>query len=208
MRKIISILLLFYAISSSSQNFAGGIVGGTATTQVSGDGLGGFHKAGIYLGVFTEYPLSNITNVKMEMNYIQKGSNNPEMNKEYERGLEVRPDISLSYLEVPISINYHQNEKMSFEAGVQTAFLISAKDNYWGRSYSSDDPDNPHGSFYKNDIGAFIGMSYSLGNKNNLNTRIGNSLFPIRPHSGGATYKLNRGQYNLVLSFTIQYYLI
>ena len=129
MRKIISILLLFYAISSSSQNFAGGIVGGTATSQVSGDELSGFNKAGVYLGVFTEYPLSNITNVKMEMNYIQKGSNNSEMHK------NGHPDISLSYLEVPISINYHQNEKMSFEAGVQTAFLISAKDNYWGYSF-------------------------------------------------------------------------
>ena len=67
MRKIISILLLFYAISSSSQNFAGGIVGGTATSQVSGDELSGFNKAGVYLGVFTQYPLSNITNVKIDL---------------------------------------------------------------------------------------------------------------------------------------------
>ena len=46
----------------------------------------------------------------MEMNFIQKGSKNPKMNK---NGI---PDISTSYLEVPISFNYNQNELLSIES--------------------------------------------------------------------------------------------
>ena len=55
------------------------------------------------------------------MNFIQKGSKNPKMNK---NGI---PDISTSYLEVPISFNYNQNELLSIESGIQTAFIISSK---------------------------------------------------------------------------------
>ena len=42
------------------------------------------NKTHIYLGVFTELPLSPISNIKMEMNYIQKGSNNPKKKKQPE----------------------------------------------------------------------------------------------------------------------------
>ena len=41
------------------------------------------------------------------MNYIQKGSNNPKIN---ENNI---PDISTSYLEIPVSFNYNQNEILS-----------------------------------------------------------------------------------------------
>ena len=64
-----------------SQNFNGGLIGGISTSQVSGDNLSGYNKAGLFLGLFSETPVSSITNLKMEMNFIQKGSKNPKMNK-------------------------------------------------------------------------------------------------------------------------------
>ena len=77
--KLLICLFTFFTFFSFSQNFKGGVIAGVSTSQVSGDALGGFHKAGLYLGVFTELPLSPISNIKMEMNYIQKGSNNPKI---------------------------------------------------------------------------------------------------------------------------------
>ena len=195
--KLLLCLFTFFTFFSFSQNFKGGVIAGVSTSQVSGDALGGFHKAGLYLGVFTELPITPISNIKMEMNYIQKGSNNPKI---FENNM---PDISTSYIEVPISVNYFQNEITSFEVGIQTAFLLNFSDN---NGYGPR-PNDQSIAFNKVDLGAFIGMNYHLTDNILLNSRISNSILPVRPHASGATYQLNRGQYNSVLSFTLHYIL-
>ena len=192
---LLCLFLTFLSLLSFSQNFKGGVIAGIATSQVSGDALGGLHKAGLYLGVFTQLPISPISNIKMEMNYIQKGSNNPKISE------NLVPDISTSYIEVPISVNYYQNEIMCFEIGLQTAFLLNFSDN----DLYGPIPNDQSIPFNKVDLGAFIGMNYHLTDNILLNSRISNSILPIRPHASGAIYQLNRGQYNSVLSFTIHY---
>ena len=197
MRKklLLGLFLTFLSLFSFSQNFKGGVIAGIATSQVSGDALGGLHKAGLYLGVFTQLPVSSIANIKMEMNYIQKGSNNPKISENF------APDISTSYIEVPISVNYYQNEIMCFEIGLQTAFLLNFSDN----DLYGPIPNDQSIPFNKVDLGAFIGMNYHLTDNILLNSRISNSILPVRPHASGATYQLNKGQYNSVLSFTLHY---
>ena len=192
---LLCLFLTFLSLFSFSQNFKGGVIAGITTSQVSGDALGGLHKAGLYLGVFTQLPISPISNIKMEMNYIQKGSNNPKISE------NLVPDISTSYIEVPISVNYYQNEIMCFEIGLQTAFLLNFSDN----DLYGPIPNDQSIPFNKVDLGAFIGMNYHLTDNILLNSRISNSILPIRPHASGAIYQLNRGQYNSVLSFTIHY---
>jgi hypothetical protein len=195
--KLLLCIFTFFTFFSFSQNFKGGVIAGVSTSQVSGDALGGFHKAGLYLGVFTELPISPISNIKMEMNYIQKGSNNPKISENN------MPDISISYIEVPISVNYFQNEITSFEVGIQTAFLLNFSDN----DLFGPIPNDQSIAFNKVDLGAFIGMNYHLTDNILLNSRISNSILPVRPHASGATYQLNKGQYNSVLSFTLHYIL-
>ena len=194
---LLCLFLTFLSLFSFSQNFKGGVIAGIATSQVSGDALGGLHKAGLYLGVFTQLPVSSISNIKMEMNYIQKGSNNPKISE------NLVPDISTSYIEVPISVNYYQNEIMCFEIGIQTAFLLNFSDN----DLYGPIPNDQSIPFNKVDLGAFIGMNYHLTDNILLNSRISNSILPVRPHASEATYQLNRGQYNSVLSFTLHYIL-
>lgn len=196
MKKIIIIFCFFlFSNLTSAQNFKGGIIGGISTSQVSGDNLGGYHKAGLCIGVFTQLPISSISNLKMEMEYIQKGSRNQKMNQ---NGI---PDISTSYLEIPISLNYHQNEQLTIEGGIQTALLLTSKDNDIYGSVNSDIND----PFNKTDISAFIGMYYHLTKSLSLNTRLGNSIFPIRGYDGEKIFIFYRGQYNTVLSFTLHY---
>ncbi len=192
---LLCLFLTFLSLLSFSQNFKGGVIAGIATSQVSGDALGGLHKAGLYLGVFTQLPISPISNIKMEMNYIQKGSNNPKISENF------LSDISTSYIEVPISVNYYQNEIMCFEIGLQTAFLLNFSDN----DLYGPIPNDQSIPFNKVDLGAFIGMNYHLTDNMILNSRISNSILPIRPHASEAIYQLNRGQYNSVLSFTLHY---
>ena len=185
----------FLAINSHAQNFGGGLIAGISTSQVSGDQLGGFNKVGFLVGAFTNTSISQLLSLQMEMTYIEKGSNNPKMNKNQIQ------DISLSYIEVPISVNYYQTEMTSFEVGIQTAFLLNFSDN----DLYGPIPSNQSIPFNKFDLGAFIGMSHDLTDKIKLNSRISNSVLPVRPHASGAIYQLNRGQYNSVLSFTIHY---
>ena len=192
---LLCVFLTFLSLFTFAQNFKGGIIAGIATSQVSGDALGGLHKAGLYLGVFTQLPISSISNIKMEMNYIQKGSHNPKISENF------LSDISTSYIEVPISANYYQNEIMCFEVGLQTALLLKFSDN----DLYGPIPNDQSIPFNKVDVGAFVGMNYHLTNNILLNSRISNSILPVRPHASGAIYKLNRGQYNSVLSFTLHY---
>jgi len=199
MLKKFAILLCcgFLAISSHAQYFSGGIIAGISTSQVSGDQLGGFNKVGFLVGAFTNKSISPLLSIQMEMTYIQKGSNNPKMN---ENSIS---DISLSYVEIPLLIKYRQSNTIAIEGGIETAFLISSSDNdIYGKISATN-----RREFNTTDIGVFIGLDYSISPRLILNSRISNSIIPIRAHASGATYKLNKGQYNSVLSFALHYIL-
>ena len=199
MKKKFTILLCcgFLTINTQAQNFGGGLIAGIATSQVSGDQLGGFNKVGFLVGAFTNKSISPLLSIQMEMTYIQKGSNNPKMN---ENSIS---DISLSYVEIPLLLKYQQSNTIAIEGGIETAFLISSSDNdIYGKISATN-----RREFNTTDIGVFIGLDYSISPRLILNSRISNSIIPIRAHESGATYKLNKGQYNSVLSFALHYIL-
>ena len=197
MKKKFAILLCcgFFSISIHAQNFGGGIILGLSTSQVSGDNLGGFNKAGLLAGGFINLQLSKALKCQMEMTFIQKGSNNPNMNENN------YSDINLSYVEIPLLVKYQQSRSIAIEGGVEAAFLISASVNdIYGQV-----PTNSTREFNTTDISIFIGIDYYINPKLILNSRISNSIIPIRAHASGATFKLNKGQYNSVLSFSLHY---
>ena len=187
----------FLAISLHAQNFGGGLILGLSTSQVSGDHLGGFNKAGLLVGGYIDLQLSKTLKGQMEMTFIQKGSNNPNMNK------NTYSDISLSYVEIPLLLKYQQSSTIEIEGGIETAFLISASDNDIYGQISANSTEE----FNTTDISIFIGMDYYINPKLILNSRISNSIIPIRTHASGATFQLNKGQYNSVLSFALHYIL-
>jgi len=187
----------FLSISIQAQNFGGGLILGLSTSQVSGDYLGGFNKAGLLVGGFIDLQLSKTLKGQMEMTFIQKGSNNPNMNENN------YSDINLSYVEIPFLLKYLQSSTIAIEGGIETAFLISASDNdIYGQISGSSTRE-----FNTTDISIFIGMDYSINPRLILNSRISNSIIPIRAHASGATFQLNKGQYNSVLSFALHYIL-
>ena len=199
MTKKFAILLFcgFLALSIQAQNFGGGLILGLSTSQVSGDNLGGFNKAGLLAGGFIDLQLSKTLKGQMEMTFIQKGSNNPNMNKNN------YSDINLSYVEIPLLVKYQQGRSIAIEGGIEAAFLISASDNDIYGQVSA----NSTREFNTTDIGIFIGLDYFINTRLILNSRISNSILPIREHASGATFQLNKGQYNSVLSFSLHYIL-
>ena len=204
-KKLALFIFCGFLISNlQAQNFGGGIILGISTSQVSGDDLGGFNKAGLLAGVFANKTITPLLSFQMEMTYIQKGSNNANMNNSKHLRDYEKLDISLNYIEVPILLQYQQNTTLKIEGGIQFANLINGyyNDSYGKITYSGTTP------FIKNDIGLLLGMDYKFSGNLSLNTRISNSILPIgeEDYNHHPTYNSTRkGKYNSVLSFTIHY---
>jgi hypothetical protein len=195
--RILAIVLLcgiLTTTNSHAQSFGGGLIAGVSTSQVAGDMLGGFNKIGLLAGAYTNLKVKENISLQFEITYIEKGSRNPKIHED-----NTPDEITLSYIEVPLSINLQQKENLGVDVGILPAFLINSEMN----DYLSDFEADP--AFTKYDFGVFAGINYHLTNKIILNTRISNSIIPIRPHVSGATNEWNKGQYNTVLSFAIHY---
>ena len=191
------------SISIHAQNFGGGIILGLSTSQVGGDNLGGFNKAGLLVGAFVNKSISELLSGQMEMTYIHKGSNNPNMNDSEHKDYG-QENISSSYIEVPLLLQYQQNSKLIIEGGVQLAYLINGYYNDLNGKipiYSVD-------PFIKYDFGLLLGIDYRYSEHISLNTRLSNSILPIGAEDYDVVDSYNssrKGKYNSVLSFAIHY---
>ena len=194
--------LLLLGSSVQSQSFGGGTIFGISTSQVGGDDISGFNKAGLLLGVFANRKLSDLTAFQMEITYIQKGSNNPKMN-EIDHPNYLKADISMSYIEIPFLIQYKQSDKINIEGGILLAWLINGYYNdLSGKIPSENLP------FTENDIGLFVGIDYKYSKKISLNSRISNSIIPIGAEDYNTVNAFNstlKGKYNSVISFALHY---
>jgi hypothetical protein len=195
MKKIFFLIIFFCCIDycSLSQEFNAGISAGISTSQVSGDNLAGFNKAGIILGGFVNRKINNLLMVQIEMIYIQKGSSNPNQN------VNNLADIHLDYIEIPLLAIIKNSEKLAVEGGLHCSALI---DGYYQDLYGELENQTSFDSF---ELGAIIGISYNLSSKISLNTRLSNSIIPIAEHASGQTYKFNKGKYNTGLNFILKY---
>tara|TARA_B110000438_G_C15628258_1_gene569728 strand:+ start:184 stop:804 length:621 start_codon:yes stop_codon:yes gene_type:complete len=204
MVKKFAILLFcgFLTLSIQAQNFGGGVILGLSTSQVGGDNLAGFHKAGLLVGAFANTSISQLLSFQMEMTFIQKGSNNPNMN-DYEHKNYSQEDISSAYIEIPLLLQYYQSNKLKIEGGLLSAYLI---DGYYN-DLNGKIPIYTVNPFIKYDFGLFLGIDYTFSNKLSLNTRISNSFLPIGAEDyNHPTYNSKRkGKYNSVLNFAIHY---
>jgi len=196
-------LLFFCGIltyNTNAQSFGGGIIVGASTSQVAGDLLGGFNKIGILAGAYTNLKVKENLKLQFEIIYIEKGSRNPNMRESNHPNYQ-KIEITLSYIEMPLTINLQQKENLGVELGIIPAFNISATLN----SADAKNISVPNPQYKKYDLGVCAGINYHITDNIILNTRISNSIIPIRPHTSGATHGWNKGQYNTVLSFAIHY---
>ena len=205
MTKKFTILLFcgFLSLSIKAQNFGGGLILGFSTSQVGGDNLAGFNKAGLLIGAYGNKSISELLSFQMEMTFIQKGSNNPKMN-DAEHSNYLKEDISCSYIEVPLLLQYHQSNKLKIEGGVQLAYLI----NGYYNDINGEIPTYSVNPFIKNDFGLLLGIDYKYSENISLNTRLSNSILPIGAEDYDVVNSYNssrKGKYNSVLSFAIHY---
>lgn len=196
--RILSLIICLIPLCyNNAQSFKGGVLAGISASEISGDRLEGPNKAGIYAGVFVYRDITPKSSLQMELNYVQKGSrNNPDTASPYSYILR------LNYIEIPFHYRYNFHPKMSLEAGLSYGVLIHSYEEINERIYDEISPTFKSGDFSFN-----IGFFYSFTDKLRFNIRYSNSVLHVRPHGSGATYRLNKGQYNEVLSFVFFYQL-
>jgi len=193
----------FISISIQGQNFGGGIVLGISSSQVGGDNLAGFNKAGLLVGAFANTSISELLSFQMEMTFIQKGSNNPKMN-DVEHPNYRKEDITSSYIEVPLILQYHQSSKLKIEGGVLLAYLI----NGYYNDLNGKIPIYTVNPFIQYDFGVLLGINYKYSKNISFNSRVSNSILPLGTEDYDSINAYNssrKGKYNSVLSFTIYY---
>ena len=195
-RNHIKYLLIFLLITNNSilksKDFSGYCNLGFSASQVSGDNLGGFNKAGIILGGFVSRKINTALQIQIEMMYIQKGSSNPKPEN-------LIGEINLEYIEIPILFSFNSSEDINLDLGLHISALI---ESYYEDLYGIMENQIEFENF---ELGALIGISYQLNQNFSLCTRLSNSIIPIADHASGQTYRLNLGKYNTGLNFIIKY---
>jgi hypothetical protein len=189
---------LLIAITAKGQViFHGGALAGVSTSQVSGDQLSGFNKAGIYAGAFVNLHITDKWLFQFEIDYIQKGS---RKNPKPSRNDFTKYVMNLQYFEVPILFKWEFLDRFQLEMGPAVGYLI--KNTGVERDENGPFVD-PRPAFSKIDLSVMGGVSFKIIEHLKLNIRGSQSVLPIRQHESGAVYRLNRGQYNSVLAFTL-----
>jgi hypothetical protein len=192
---------------TNAQVFHGGVLGGFTATQVDGDTYGGYNKAGFQGGVFVNARLSDLFNAQLEIKYTGKGARKPVTSDDPEVY-----NLTLHYIDIPVSANVRVKQIGSVELGLVPAYLFSAKGEDSGGNFPSSDY---LVTFKKFDFSFMMGVNIKLFEKLKLNLRYTYSLLSIRPEKFengyytwfGNLFGPKTGQYNNCLMAGIYYQL-
>ena len=194
-------LILLTAQQAKAQSFAGGALLGFNASQVSGDNLGGYDKAGISGGFFVSKQINEKSELEMRITYSAKGSRDVP---NFEKGKYTAYYLKLNYVEVPILYRY-KFKMVWLMAGLSGGYLISSSiANESGPFPENSDENRP---FKKYEVCTQLGVALPFADhwEAELKSADTFALLPVRPHASGANFRLNFGQLNSVLAFSLKY---
>lgn len=197
MKTKLLVLLFLFAAQANAQSFSGGLRIGLTGTQVQGDMISGFDKAGICGGFTVGIPLNDLSSLGMELLFVQKGSRRNPTKDNLTKYI-----MRLNYIEMPVMYRRKLKKNFGFETGLSFGVLIKNTDV----EYDINGLLPGRAPFEEYEFAAHAGFTYYLNEKSAVNLRYSNSILPIRPHPGGVVYNFNRGQYNLALSLSYEYH--
>ena len=195
--KLTKFFLLFLALLCSQlhaqQAFNAGIAIGMTTSQISGDGLGGWDKFGITGGAFVRAIISSKNGFRIGLNYADKGSRTKRDTLNFNTFA-----YRLKYIEVPVQYSF-QNGPFTFLSGLYYGRLI--KQDILANALTYDV--NP--AFRNYDVGITAGATLQMGDYFFIEGRFSSSIIPTRPSPNFANPNsyYEKGNYNQVLHFLI-----
>ena len=210
--KQIFLFLLLFPLHANAQQFKAGIDIGCTASDVYGADIipdadawnnTNFQKVGFMIGGNVSTALEKKTILQMEINYIQKGTQ--QTGDSTGQGFY---KFSFNYVEVPLSVKYRLNmddkTKRSFEfhGGVSAGKLIRSKAQ-GTNFYTIDD----YSYLNRTDVSLLAGMGYNFSTHISFSVRYSNSLIPVFKRLNSPVFfaqSLNVGN-NMVLHFILQY---
>jgi hypothetical protein len=195
--KSIKLLFLVLTVLSMSakaqQSFKAGLTFGMTTSQISGDGLGGWDKFGLAGGAFVSAPLSAKSGFRIGINYADKGARTKRDTLNFNTFA-----YRLKYIEVPVQYAV-KNGPLTFLYGV-----------YYGRLIKQDILSNGYAyeitpAFKNSDFGVSIGAALQMGDHFFIEGKFSSSVIPTRPSPNFANQNsyYEKGNYNQVIYFLI-----
>ncbi len=201
LRKIIVLIFCVATLNSKAQSFSGGALVGFNATQVSGDNLGGYNKAGISGGFFVSKKLNEKSELEMRMTYSAKGSRDVP---NFEKGKYTAYYLKLNYVEVPILYRY-KYKVVWLMAGLSGGYLINSSIANESGAFPENSIENR--PFKKYEICSQFAVAYPFTENWEVELKSADTfpLLPVRRHASGANFRLNFGQLNSVLAFSLKY---
>lgn len=188
MNKYIFLFLLTISFTTSvkAQNFKSKIIVGSNFCQITGDSMAGFNKVGLIAGAGLSLALSKKTNICFEIAYSRKGAHSSADTL----GTQPIRDISLTYIDIPVYIQYEAFPRISIEGGFVYGIMNKATYGDGNQVYDQTE------SYRKDDLETLIGVQYRFFDQLAFNARLMNSVLGISK----TNYLLN-----VVTSLTMRY---
>ncbi|MFN8776037.1 MAG: porin family protein [Flavobacteriales bacterium] len=186
---------LLCTLVQAQKKFEAGLWLAPVTSQVSGDGLGGWDKFGVSGGAWVRTRLNERWNITGGLQYTPKGSRTEQDTITFQTF-----GYYLNYIEMPITAGYTLKQ-WEFQLGATAGVLL----NQEIRTNSVNVDVNP--PFRSYEIGGVAGVMYSISEKLGVGVRFSSSILPVRP-APNFTNRFSyyeRGNYNQVVHFLLQY---
>jgi len=201
MKRILFITFFgLYTTFSFSQKFHGGLFAGIAASQISGDQLTGYNKAGLYLGGFSNYHFSEKLAMQLEIYFIQKGSRKNPHPKVNDYTIY---KLNLMYVEMPLLFRWDFSKRFYLEVGPSIGVVIDNTGREKDEGGLINNPFRP--VFNRFDYCGVLGMGVNISKKFKANIRTIDSFIPVRKPVVGTSYRLDRWQYNTTIAISFIY---
>lgn len=204
MKKLSLLLLLtFCFMNSYAQKFEGGVAGGLNMTQLDGDRLSGYNKAGLNGGFWISYPFNEKWNVGLEFLYTQKGAVRTT-SQDTILFPETFDRYRINYLELPLFVAYTY-KKISFQGGFALGVLLKAEVLDFTGSQDFKDQFKPFDNQF------LLGAAYTINKKTAIQLRYQYSIRSLARDDWRTVFVDNAfspkivGLYNNMFSVSLRY---
>jgi hypothetical protein len=199
MRFLLLLGILFSCQSFSAQRaFRAHLNVGAVTSQISGDGLGGWDKFGLMGGGEVAVPLSEKWSFSGGIRYTQKGSRTKRDTINFNTFA-----YKLDYIDLPVKLLYSHRrngeEFITFGAGISAGYLVRQRQMNNGAYYEINPP------FSDFDYAAGFDVAVWFTSKTALCAGFWTSFMPTRPNPSVTNQfsYYERGNYNQLLSLAL-----
>ena len=188
--------------SGTPQRFSLGIKIGPMTSQMSGDGLGGFDKFGAAVGATVRAKINDRNAFSVGIEYNSKGSRAPIDTLNHNTFA-----FRLHYIQIPVQWQLDLSDRLRLHLGPYAAYL--AKQSVMTNGVSRAMEEASYGPAFDSwDFGVNAGLALQYSEKISFLFEFGQSVLPIRPNPSQANQYsyYERGNYNSTVALTLNRY--